>query len=113
MTPELRRLFTDIIYKSLFGKDTTGLLIYFGLSPLNLRDPNDIEIRDCFGELAIWAVGEIELRCAAALESGDRMSVEDAMQLIQFHAEEISIEAKATAAGQGIDLLTGVVLETQ
>ena len=101
------RTLNDVVYTALFGKDTTALLIYFGLSPLCLRDPDDEDLRDCMGIEALTAIDLIERACTDALDGMGSVSFETARDIVQFHANQIAIEAKATAAGRGIDLLTG------
>lgn len=106
------RKLNNIIYEALFGKDTTHLLIYFELSPLNLRDTDDTNLRDCFGELALEALSAIEGRCAdefAQMREVEWVEVED---MTAFVANEIAMEYKAVAAGRGVDLLTGRLLTT-
>ncbi len=112
MTREQTRILTDIIYKALFGKDTAQLLIHFGLSPMCLSDPDDTDLRDCMGLLALQALVEVESACIQKI--GDRwLPFEKTRGIVQWTADEVAIEAKATAAGRGEDLLTGVCFEVQ
>lgn len=107
------RVLNDIVYQELFGKNTVGLLIYFNLSPLVMRDTDDNALRDCMGIEALTAIGAIEHECVQALEGEDDSGFEVVQNVVKYYATEIAIEAKAAAAGRGVDLLTGIQLEVQ
>lgn len=110
MEPKHIRKLTDIIYEALFGKNSTALLIYFGLSPLNLRDTDDNAIRDCMGQLALEALSDIEGRCADTLQVLRNVSWEEVTGLVTQVVNDVAIEYKAESARLGVDLLTGEAL---
>lgn len=112
MEPKYIRKLNDIIYISLFGKDTTKLLIYFELSPLNLRDTDDNNLRDCMGQLALEALSAIESRCADEFDKLRKVEWSVVVDMTTHVANEIANEFKSIAAGQGIDLLSGQPLTT-
>jgi len=113
MEPKYIRKLNDLIYTELFGKNTTALLIYFNLSPLNLRDTDDNAIRDNMGQLALEALNDIEGRCADTFRSMKDVSWEAVTELVTEIANEAAIEYKAESARLGVDLLTGNPLTIQ
>lgn len=113
INPDPLRYLTDKIYLALFGKTTLSLLLHLKLSPLEIMDEQDNALRDSLGQLALEALSKIERQCAKDFRQYNKGNVSFGMleELVQIHATEVAIEAKAMAAGEGIDLLSGERLE--
>ena len=110
LTPENVRPVRDEIYKVLFGKRTSELLVQLRLPVECLFDLDDEYLRQHMGEIALTALDEIEEKICKML----KIVSPRGWQLLPM-VKEVSVPVAeiymAHAAGLKIDLLSGEMLE--
>ena len=97
------RILTDIMYKTLFDKDTAELSQHFGVP--YPADTQDNDIRDRMGILALEALIQVEkqmVKVSWGINSFEQMKI--VTRMMSKHYAGI---AKQQAEKAGVDLLTG------